>query len=76
VLGSIAITFGTDDRGLDCRGFELRRGGPPAGGQIRVLPASPSCHIHNSLTITLAFRRLLAFDRVWQHLVKVDGTFA
>jgi hypothetical protein len=37
---------------------------------------SPSRHIYKSLTITVAFRRLLAFDRVRQHLIKVDGTFA
>jgi hypothetical protein len=37
---------------------------------------SPSRHIYKSLTIAVAFRRLLAFDRVWQHLIKVDGTFA
>ena len=41
----------------------------------RALP-SPSRHIYNPLTIAVAFRRLLAFDRVWQHLIKVDGTFA
>jgi hypothetical protein len=38
--------------------------------------ASPSRHIYKSLTIAVAFRRLLAFDRVRQHLIKVDGTFA
>jgi hypothetical protein len=37
---------------------------------------SPSRHIYKSLTIAIAFRRLSAFDRVWQHLIKVDGTFA
>jgi hypothetical protein len=37
---------------------------------------SPSCHIYNPLTIAVAFRALLAFDRVWQHPIKVDGTFA
>jgi hypothetical protein len=43
---------------------------PPVG-----LP-SPSRHIYNPLTITVAFRRLGAFDRDWQHPIKVDGTFA
>jgi hypothetical protein len=38
--------------------------------------ASPSCHIYNPLTIAVAFGRVLAFDRVWQHPIKVDGTFA
>jgi hypothetical protein len=42
---------------------------------VRVRP-SPSRHIYNPLTIAIAFARLVAFDRVWQHLVKVDGTFA
>jgi hypothetical protein len=37
---------------------------------------SPSCHIYNPLTIAVAFRGLLAFDWVWQHPIKVDGTFA
>jgi hypothetical protein len=37
---------------------------------------SPSRHIYKALTITVAFRRLLAFDRLWQHPIKVDGTFA
>jgi hypothetical protein len=37
---------------------------------------SPSRHIYNPLTIAVAFRPLLAFDRVWQHPIKVDGTFA
>ena len=37
---------------------------------------SPSRHIYKSLTITVAFRTLPAFDRIWQHLIKVDGTFA
>jgi hypothetical protein len=37
---------------------------------------SPSRHIYNSLTITVAFRRLPAFDRLRQHPIKVDGTFA
>jgi hypothetical protein len=41
----------------------------------RALP-SPSRHIYKSLTIAVAFRRLSAFDRVWQHPIKVDGTFA
>jgi hypothetical protein len=41
----------------------------------RHLP-SPSRHIYNSLTIVVAFRRLGAFDRLWQYPVKVDGTFA
>jgi hypothetical protein len=36
---------------------------------------SPSRHIYKSLTIAVAFRRLGAFDRVWQHPIKVDGTF-
>jgi hypothetical protein len=38
--------------------------------------ASPSRHIYKPLTIAVAFRRLGAFDRLWQHLIKVDGTFA
>jgi hypothetical protein len=37
---------------------------------------SPSRHIYKPLTITVAFGCLLAFDRVWQHPIKVDGTFA
>src|SRR6516225_11281066 len=37
---------------------------------------SPSCHIYNPLTIAVAFRRPGAFDRVWQHPIKVDQTFA
>jgi hypothetical protein len=37
---------------------------------------SPSRHNYKSLTIAVAFRRLLAFDRIWQHRIKVDGTFA
>jgi hypothetical protein len=37
---------------------------------------SPWRHIYKSLTITIAFRRLAAFDAVAQHLIKVDGTFA
>jgi hypothetical protein len=37
---------------------------------------SPSRHIYNPLTIAIAFRRLLAFDRAWQLPIKVDGTFA
>ena len=37
---------------------------------------SPSRHIYNPLTIAVAFRRSSAFDRVWQHPIKVDGTFA
>jgi hypothetical protein len=37
---------------------------------------SPSCHIYNPLTISVAFRRLGAFEPVRQHLIKVDGTFA
>jgi hypothetical protein len=37
---------------------------------------SPSRHICNSLTIAVAFSDLGAFDRVWQHIIKVDGTFA
>jgi hypothetical protein len=41
----------------------------------RALP-SPSRHIYKSLTIAVAFRRLSAFDRVWKHPIKVDGTFA
>jgi hypothetical protein len=41
----------------------------------RGLP-SPSRHIYKSLTIAVAFRRSTAFDRVWQHPIKVDGTFA
>ena len=36
---------------------------------------SPSRHIYNPLTITVAFGRFSAFDRVWQHPIKVDGTF-
>jgi hypothetical protein len=41
----------------------------------RGLP-SPSCHIYNPLTMTVAFRWLGAFDRLRQGSVKVDGTFA
>jgi hypothetical protein len=37
---------------------------------------SPSRHIYNPLTIAVAFRRSSAFDRGWQHPIKVDGTFA
>jgi len=37
---------------------------------------SPSCHIYNPLTIAVAFRRPGAFDRIWQHPIKVDQTFA
>jgi hypothetical protein len=37
---------------------------------------SPSRHIYKSLTIAVAFGRSAAFDRVWQHPIKVDGTFA
>jgi hypothetical protein len=37
---------------------------------------STSRHIYKSLTITVAFCGLSAFDRVWQDLIKVDGTFA
>jgi hypothetical protein len=37
---------------------------------------SPSRHIYNPLTIAVAFRRSSAFGRVWQPLIKVDGTFA
>jgi hypothetical protein len=37
---------------------------------------SPSRHIYKPLTITVAFWGLSAFDRVWQDLIKVDGTFA
>jgi hypothetical protein len=36
---------------------------------------SPSRHIYKSLTIAVAFGHLGAFDRVWQHPIKVDGTF-
>jgi hypothetical protein len=35
----------------------------------------PSRHIYKPLTITVAFHGLLAFDRAWQHPIKVDGTF-
>jgi hypothetical protein len=44
-------------------------------GRASGLP-SPSRHIYESLTIAVAFRRLSAFDRVWQYPIKVDGTFA
>jgi hypothetical protein len=37
---------------------------------------SPLRHIYNPLTIAVASSQLLAFDRVWQDLIKVDGTFA
>jgi hypothetical protein len=37
---------------------------------------SPSRHIYKPLTIAVAFSGLLAFDRVWQPPIKVDGTFA
>jgi hypothetical protein len=37
---------------------------------------SPSRHIYKPLTIAVAFRGSLAFDRVWQGSIKVDGTFA
>jgi hypothetical protein len=58
---------------------------PPLGpgaerpkGDFRSCPhlPSPSRHIYKSLTIAVAFRGSSAFDRVWQHLIKVDGTFA
>jgi hypothetical protein len=29
-----------------------------------------------SINHVVAFRRPVAFDRFWQHLIKVDGTFA
>ena len=48
---------------------------PAIKGRAPASP-SPSRHIYKSLTITVAFRRLPAFDRVWQHPIKVDGTFA
>jgi hypothetical protein len=41
-----------------------------------ICSASPSRHIYNPLTIAVAFRRSPAFDRVRQHPIKVDGTFA
>ena len=44
-------------------------------GALQRLP-SPSRHIYNPLTIAVAFGRWSAFDRVWQHPIKVDGTFA
>ena len=52
-----------------------------AGAPKAMIPASarlpsPSRHIYKSLTIVVAFRGLSAFDRVWQHSIKVDGTFA
>jgi hypothetical protein len=55
-------------------GFSL---GPKTShlGRASGLP-SPSRHIYKSLTIAVAFSRLSAFDRVWQHPIKVDGTFA
>jgi hypothetical protein len=37
---------------------------------------SPLRHIYNPLTIAVAFRRSGAFERVRQHPIKVDGTFA
>jgi hypothetical protein len=37
---------------------------------------SPSRHICNPLTIAGAFPQSMAFDAGWQHLIKVDGTFA
>jgi hypothetical protein len=37
---------------------------------------SPLRHIYNPLTIAVAFSQSLAFDRAWQDLIKVDGTFA
>jgi hypothetical protein len=37
---------------------------------------SPSRHIYKPLTIAVAFGDLPAFERVRQHLIKVDGTFA
>jgi hypothetical protein len=43
---------------------------------IQAALPSPSRHIYNPLTIAIAFRRSGAFDRPWQHPVKVDGTFA
>jgi hypothetical protein len=42
----------------------------------RAFGPSPSRHNYKSLTIAIAFHRSLAFDRVWQHPIKVDGTFA
>jgi hypothetical protein len=50
--------------------------GPVKGRPGRTGLPSPSRHIYNPLTIAVAFGRLLAFDRVWQHPIKVDGTFA
>jgi hypothetical protein len=55
----------------------LNASGTPEPGDFgdRRLP-SPSRHIYNALTIAVAFQRLSAFDGVWQHPIKVDGTFA
>jgi len=48
----------------------------PHRPDIRARLLSPSRHIYKPLTIAFAFPRLLAFGRFWQHLIKVDGTFA
>jgi hypothetical protein len=60
-----AADFASRSRSSKSRRSRLRSRLPP-----------PSRHIYNPLTIAVAFRRLLAFDRVWQDLIKVDGTFA
>jgi hypothetical protein len=48
----------------------------PAVDAVGIGLPSPSRHIYNPLTIAVAFRGSGAFDRVWQHPIKVDGTFA
>jgi hypothetical protein len=60
-----------DESGLKSDGVELKTGHPGLS-----CSPSPSRHIYKPLTIAVAFSRLLAFDRVWQHPIKVDGTFA
>jgi hypothetical protein len=55
---------------------EWDAGCPGNGDYLRFRLPPPSRHIYNPLTIAIAFSCLLAFDRVWQDLIKVDGTFA
>jgi hypothetical protein len=69
--GSRARRADFGESGLKSDGVELKTGHP---GRSR-LP-SPSRHIYKPLTIAVAFSGLLAFDRVWQPPIKVDGTFA
>ena len=65
-------------RFISCPGVAELDSDPPQIGasRPRVHLPSPSRHIYNSLTTAVAFAGLSAFDRVWQHPIKVDGTFA